>query len=111
MNKKLQKIISIAGIAVIIMSLLMVVGNKMRANAVKEKQEAEKYSEWLSENCNCTKHERFFCKEGFVLNESYCINEDANEITNKLMGCSEYDCSGEIKSWNNETGKWEDKIN
>lgn len=98
----------IAGIAVIATFLLMVIGNKMKANIIKENQEAGKYSEWLSENCNCTKHERYFCKEGFVLNETYCINE-VPEITNRLMGCSEYDCSGEIKSWNNKTGKWEDR--
>jgi hypothetical protein len=105
--KNLKKIFLIAGITLAVALLLMVIGNKMKADIVKEKQSQENYSVWLSENCNCVARNLFSCPTGFTMKNQTCVNEAKKSYTNKLAGCSEYNCSGEIKLWNRETEKWE----
>ena len=36
------------------------------------------------------------CQGGFELKEKVCINEEKNLVTNVLLGCSKYDCEGEV---------------
>lgn len=102
----IKRILVILGVVIITAGILFVMGSYMEANAIKEKQEAEKYNEWLAENCECLKKDRYFCREGFELKENLCVNEAEKLYTYRLIGCSEYDCSGEIKLWNNETERW-----
>jgi hypothetical protein len=109
--KNLKNVILIAGITLIVAFLMMLIGNKIEENIIKEIQEAEAYEEWLAENCDCVLKERVKCPEGFQLREQTCFNEKENSVTSRLLACSEYNCLGEIKLWNNETSKWEDKIN
>lgn len=106
MKKILKQIIVIAGVVLITAFLLMAIGNKMRADAIKEQHAEENYSSWLAENCKCLERNIIFCPEGFILKNQSCVNEQEKTFTNKLAGCSKYDCSGEIKLWNNETNKW-----
>ena len=110
MNKKIagmtKKIALIIGMILITAFLMMMIGDKIKANIIKDNQEVQAYQEWLDENCQCINHEKIMCPSGFELKNQSCINEQENTYTNLLAGCSEYNCSGEIKLWNNETGKW-----
>jgi hypothetical protein len=105
--KNLKKIALILGMVLIIAFLLMVAGDKIKANMIKQNNEAQAYETWLAENCKCLERNRFGCMEGYVLLNKSCVNEQAKTFTNILLGCSKYDCLGEIKLWNNETEKWE----
>jgi hypothetical protein len=109
--KKINKIFLIVGITLAVALLLMTIGNKMKADAIKEKQDAENYNEWLAENCNCLVKEKITCPTGFEILDKLCYNSAKGIYTSRVIKCSEYNCSGEIKIWNNETGKWEDKVN
>ena len=111
MNKKISRLVKkvslVIAVTLIVAFLMMMVGNKIRANMIKENQESQAYQEWLDENCNCLNRERIMCPSGFELKNQSCVNEATKLYTNKLLACSEFNCSGEIKLWNNETGKWE----
>jgi hypothetical protein len=102
-NKKIRNIIIIVGVILAVALILMLIGNKMRADAIK----AENYQDWLFENCNCLAHNHPYCSEGFKLNGTLCFNDKTKEYTTRTFGCSEYNCSGEIKVWNNITETWE----
>lgn len=86
---------------------LMFIGNEMRAQQAQQKADAQNYSEWLAENCHCTAYNIISCPTGFELQNQTCMNTLKTAYTSKLLGCSKYNCSGEIKNWNNQTEKWE----
>lgn len=106
MGKLLKNAVLVAGISLIVIFLLMIIGDEIKANAIKEIQESQAYSNQLAQNCTCLAHEKLFCNSGFELKGNRCVNESENLFTNAYAGCSEYNCSGEIKIWNNETNKW-----
>jgi len=108
-NMKIRKGILVIGIIVAVTLLVMLIGNWTRANMIKEKKEMEKYQDWLAKNCECLKKEKYSCIKGSEIIGSYCVNKTRKDYSPRLKGCSEYNCSGEIKIWNNETEKWEDK--
>jgi len=114
-NKKIIRNIAIAiGITLAVGLILMLIGNKMNSNAIKSQQEAENYQDWLSETCECLAKTRHVCTlNGFEYNatRNLCVNSAEKTVTTSSMRCSEYNCSGEIKLWNNITEIWEDKIN
>lgn len=105
MNKKI----------IFVVVLILIVGGIMAfnirkaiiANAIKEQQEQEKYESWLAENCECIETNRLFCREGFELVGEKCKDEERNLITNPFLGCSKYDCEGEIHEFNFEEKKWQ----
>jgi len=105
---KLKKIALVIGMVLITAFVLMMIGDKIKSNVIKEQQLQENYSTWLAQNCKCLERNIIFCQTGFTLKNEVCINESAKTYTSVLLSCSEYNCSGEIKSWNNETNKWED---
>ena len=107
MKKIIKNTILIIGITLAVALLLILVGNQMKANAVKEKQAQEDYSEWLSKNCTCLEYNIPFCLGGYELKNNACFNGEG--YTTVLEACSEYNCSGEIKLRINETDTWEDK--
>lgn len=108
LNKKLiKKIIVIAVITLVVAVSLMLIGNQMRANAIKEQQEKDDYEEWLANNCECLARDRIFCPEGFELKGKMCYNDKF--YTSRLAACSKYDCSGEIKLFNNQTETWQNQ--
>jgi hypothetical protein len=77
------------------------------ANTIKEQQEQEKYESWLAENCECIESNRLFCSERFELVGNICRDEERHLITNPFLGCSKYDCEGEIHEFNFEEEKWQ----
>jgi len=113
MDKKIGKLIKkvslVLAATVIVAFLLMIIGEKIRSNIIKENEETQEYQEWLAENCECLVKEKIYCPTGFEIINQTCKNENEGTFTSRLIGCSEYDCSGEIKLWNNETEKWENK--
>jgi len=114
-NKKLiRNILIVAGIILAVALILMLIGNKMKADVIKAQQEAENYSKWLSGNCGCLERNKPVCTlDGFEYNSTrnLCVNSAEKKITFSSLGCSKYNCSGEIKLWNNETEKWGNKTN
>jgi hypothetical protein len=110
-NKKTKKIFLIVGIILLIAISGFLINKKITADAIREKMEAENYLSELSENCDCLTRERYYClQEGFEVEGNYCIGQTTGVATMRILGCSEYNCSGEIKIWNNQSLKWEDKI-
>jgi len=112
MNKKTKKIIFAIGIILLIVLSVFLIRNKIQADVIREKMEAENYLSELSENCDCLARERYYClQEGFEIKGDYCVGQTTGVATMRILGCSEYNCSGEIKIWNNQSLKWEEKIN
>jgi len=107
-KKSLEKIIIIIGVTLIVYFSLMLIGNKMRTDAVKEQEKQKSYYEWLIENCECAIKDRFFCSDGFVLTGTRCYKNATKTYSNRLIGCSKYECSEGVAIWNNLTLKWED---
>jgi hypothetical protein len=107
-KKLLRNTILIFGIIVVLLGVVIIVNKVMTANAIKE---LEGYKEFLSENCECLENSIPKCSlEGFEYDKvrNLCVKKDKKLVTYPTLGCSKYDCSGEIKLWNNETLKWED---
>ncbi len=102
-----RKVILIWSLIAVFIILLVIINSQIQSNVINEQQDLEKYSEWLGENCNCLKWGRIFCPGGFVLKNDTCRNEKEVTRTSRFIGCSEYNCSGEIKLFNNKTMKWE----
>lgn len=109
MNNK--KIFLVVGIILLIAISGFLINKKITADAIREKMEAENYLSDLAENCDCLVRERYYCLlEDFELEGEFCVGQKTGVVTTRVLGCSEYNCSGEIKIWNNQTLKWEDKI-
>ena len=112
MNKKNKKIILAVGIILLIAISGFLFYKKITADAIREKMEADNYLSDLADNCDCLVRERYYClQEDFELEGIYCVGQKTGVVTSRVLGCSQYNCSGEIKIWNNETWKWEEKIN
>jgi hypothetical protein len=107
--KNLNKIALIIGMVLITAFVLMMIGDKIKANVIKQNDEMQAYETWMAQNCNCLKRDISICPIGFTMINQTCMGEFQKGYTNNLLVCSQYNCSGEIKSWNNETNKWEDK--
>lgn len=110
-DKKLIRNTALIFVIIVILLGIVIFANKViTTNAIKEQ---ETYESWLGENCNCTERERPKCSlEGFEYNKtrSFCVNNDKKFITYPSLGCSKYNCSGEIKLWNNITEIWENEL-
>jgi hypothetical protein len=107
-----NKIFLIVGIILLIVTAGFLVNKKITADAIRERIEAENYLSELAENCDCLVRERYYCPlEDFELRGIVCVGKVTGVVTPRVLGCSEYNCSGEIKVWNNQTEKWEDKLN
>lgn len=106
LNINIEKIqwkkIIIALIFLLIMTAVTIQVRKVLIENAIKKQVA--YEEWLYENCQCMEKERIKCPEGFELKGRICKAE--GKWTNVLLACSKYNCTEEIKLWNNETEKW-----
>ena len=87
---------------VVLISVTINVKKVMVANTIKEQIV---YEEWLVDNCDCFERERLKCSEGFELVGRIC--KAKGTYTNVLLGCSKYNCSGEIHLFNLEEEKWQ----
>jgi len=68
------------------------------------------YEDLFSEdNCRCFERERLKCSGEFELVEEKRLCKKGNEITNVLLGCSKYECSGQVYIFNFYDKEWETK--
>lgn len=108
-KKLIRNTALIFGIIVVLLVVVIIVNKVMTANVIKEQ---ETYERWLLNNCDCIEWERIKCPKRFEWSpeRGWCVglNTETLTLTNKRLACSQYNCSGEIKVWNNETEKWED---
>jgi|TARA_Y100000034_G_C6703213_1_gene310249 hypothetical protein len=93
-NKNLKISLSLVVIGLVLLftvSLFLI-----KYSGEKTDEEKEEYLDWLGDNCDCVERERLKCSGEFELDEErrLCVKED--EITSVLLGCSMYNCSGEI---------------
>ena len=121
-EKKLKKpgIKSKKGIYIIIIScvlvllLLLISGLIYKKLSTKEDKNTgntsdENFSFYDEDKCRCIERERLKCLEGFELDLENRLCRKGNEITNVILGCSEYECSGVVYEFNSENKIWERK--
>ena len=101
-NRNLERILVLTSVGLIFLSIIgfsIVKYTKLdtidTGSVVNEDYEED--LDWLSDNCDCIERERFKCSNGFEVDEERRLCFKGNEITNVLLGCSMYNCSGEIK--------------
>ena len=104
MEKIIRNVILILAVLTIVLVVVTNVENVLVANAIMEQKEQEAYEDELVDNCDCIKRERLKCPEGFELIGRSCKRD--GKWTNVLLGCSKYNCSGEIHEFNFDTEKW-----
>lgn len=109
MKKIIKNVILILAVLVAVLVIVTNVENALTANVIKEQIEQKVHEEELVDNCDCIERERWKCSGGFELIGRACKRD--NEWTNVLLGCSRYNCSGEIHKFNFDTEKWEIEIN
>lgn len=113
--------------AFIILLIIGLVGSLIvveRIIAENTSKAQEEYKDWLSNNCDCVEKKKPRCPVGFELsdNEKMCkkeaircptetgwylegVCEEITYYTNRLLSCSQYNCSGKIVNFTN--GKWQ----
>jgi len=71
----------------------------------------ENFSFYDSETCRCIERDRLRCNEGFELDSKnkLCRSADGKEVTNVILACSKYECSGFVYEFNFENQAWEMK--
>jgi len=99
MNRKLIAIGVVIILAVLAMGLF--IHKTITTNAIKENPDLE---EWLYDNCNCTERNNWKCFEGFVLEPELKLCRNGTEYSHVILGCSKYECDGEIYTLTD--GKW-----
>ncbi len=111
-NGKIKILVITLVISAVIIASIILIGNRMNANIIKEKQDAGQYQDWLSQNCKCIERNNPACElSGFEYNATrkLCVNSADKRVTYSTLKCSKYDCSGQNVTWNNQA--WEPKIN
>ncbi len=61
------------------------------------------------DDCRCFERERLKCSGKFEFDEERRLCVNGKDVTNVLLSCSKYECSGQIHSFNFDTKKWETK--
>ena len=110
-NKEIMKKIfwTIAILVAIILLSAIWINKTKTANAIKETEEQKVLENKLQEDCSCRERERWKCQSGFELNTERKLCIKNSTITNIILGCSEYACSGNDYLFNLTTQKWEVK--
>tara|TARA_Y100000310_G_scaffold265617_1_gene276736 strand:- start:1800 stop:2144 length:345 start_codon:yes stop_codon:yes gene_type:complete len=106
-NRKLVFIIIIF-LLIIGLAFFMIKPNNINSKVISdEKSFSEDF--FSGDNCRCFERERLKCSGEFELDEErrLCVSE--KDITNVLLSCSKYECSGQVYSFNFDTKKWETK--
>jgi len=114
-NSKIEKkkVYKIIVSCVIILLLALLSGLVFKKFTVKENRGVDASNESLSfydsDKCRCIERERLRCNEGFELDleNRLCRNVNGKEVTNVILGCSKYECSGTVYRFNFENETWE----
>ncbi len=111
-NGKIKTLVITLVISAVVIASIILIGNRMNANIIKEKYETELYQDWLSENCECLERNKPVCLlDGFEYNSTrqICVNSAEKTVTYPTLKCSKYVCSGQNVTWNDKS--WEPKLN
>ena len=110
MKKETRKKLVYVLIILILAGASFLVVKNITANVIKQTPDTD----WLSDNCDCIENEKIKCREEFEFDEErgFCKRtvvrcpselvldldecETETQVTNFLLGCSKYNCSGEI---------------
>ena len=92
--------------------LALILGMGLSTLNVKKTEKSEVLEENLSfyneETCRCLERERFRCADdSWQLDEVRRLCVKGNDITNIILVCSKYECSGEIYEFDADKGDWE----
>src|SRR3989338_7260666 len=90
-------------------AIILIILNK---SSEKKNSDTEISGEDFSsrDDCRCFERELLKCNnESWTLDEDSRICRNGNKITNVLLGCSKYECSGKVYSFNFENKTWEIK--
>lgn len=102
-NTKRIAMIAFIVVAVIVLALIIKLPPFVN-NASKSSEYPSAYSE---DTCACIARERLKCPDdSWKLNVTQRFCQRGKEITNIILGCSKYECSGIFYSFNIESGKW-----
>ncbi|MBR9701733.1 hypothetical protein GOV13_02315 [Candidatus Pacearchaeota archaeon] len=52
--------------------------------------------DWLVDNCDCIERNNFRCLNGFELDAENRLCRGDGSVTNVILGCSKYNCTGEV---------------
>jgi hypothetical protein len=110
-NKKFSShkmnLLLIFSIILLISLLLIIVETIISMNVTRQQKETLDYSLWLSKNCICLEDNLISCPAGFKLIGKLCL--DKENSTTPIVGCSKYNCSGEIKLFDVNLQKWQNQ--
>ena len=113
---KKNEIYKIVISCVLVLLFVLILGLVFKELSQKESKNAknssaEDISFYDADVCRCLERERLRCNEGFELDAEnrLCRNVNGKEVTNVILACSKYECSGNIYEFNFENGKWETK--
>ena len=110
-NKEKNEIYKIIISCALILILIFFLGLFYKQSYEKEnrqdgKQSDENFSFYDSDRCRCIERERLRCNDGFELDAENRLCRSGKEVTNVILACSKYECSGVIYAFNFENKTW-----
>jgi|TARA_B100001971_G_C18137174_1_gene508298 hypothetical protein len=107
-NKKLIFIAIITFLLIISAGFFMTKFNRINSKVIdNEKSFTEDF--FSGDNCRCFEREKPKCSGEFELDEERKLCVNGKDVTSILLGCSKYECSGQVYSFNFDTKKWKTK--
>tara|TARA_Y100000296_G_scaffold84834_1_gene119212 strand:- start:2194 stop:2529 length:336 start_codon:yes stop_codon:yes gene_type:complete len=106
-NEKLVLIMIIVFLLIISILFFIIKFNNINSEVIDNSLFLEEF--FSEDNCRCFERERLKCDEEFEFDEERRLCKKGNEVTNVLLGCSKYECSGQVYSFNFNTKEWETK--
>ena len=107
-NRELVFIAVITFLLIVSISFFMIKFNSINSEVIDDEKLFDE-DFFSGDNCRCFERERLKCSGEFELVEGSRLCKKGNEVTNVLLGCSKYECSGQVYSFNFDTKKWETK--
>lgn len=94
-------------LAVILVVAVVFVSVKVFGIAISEGKVVYDDGFFSEDNCRCFEKEKPTCKTGWEFNElrGFCVN--GNLLTNPVITCSAYECSGIVYKYNFDTKEFE----
>ena len=105
-NKKNYTILIFGILFALLLIFGFFIGKSIKQNRDAKSQNGN-FSFYDEEKCRCVERERLTCPKNFELDSEKraCIN--GTDITNVILTCSKYECSGILYQFNFENKTWE----
>ena len=109
---KKNEIYKIVISCVLVLLFVLILGLVFKELSQKESKNAknspnEDTSFYDADVCRCLERERLRCNDGFELDAEKRLCRNGTDITNVILSCSKYECSGTIYQFNFENKTWE----